>query len=78
MAKVKKTETELPAEPLENKEETITLEEVVETTVEAAPVITTEETEVDFLEKILRIQNEGGFGLHLNGMITERIKKIKG
>lgn len=34
------------------------------------------ETEVEFLLKILQIQEDGGFGRHLNKVIHERIKLI--
>lgn len=34
------------------------------------------ETEIQFLERILRIQEEGGFGRHLNGIIYDRIKSL--
>lgn len=34
------------------------------------------ETEVEFLERILKIQKEGGFGTHLNEIIKARIKAI--
>lgn len=34
------------------------------------------ETEIDFLQRILSIQEEGGFGRHLNGIIYERIKSL--
>lgn len=36
----------------------------------------TGETEIQFLQKILIIQEEGGFGRHLNGVIYERIKSL--
>lgn len=73
MAKVKKTETELVSEPLENKEELIK-----EKLFDATPEVAKEETEKDFLEKIYRIQNEGGFGMHLNELLLTRIKKLEG
>lgn len=34
------------------------------------------ETETEFLLRILQIQEDGGFGRHLNGIIYERIKLI--
>ena len=36
-----------------------------------------ESDEILFLRRILQIQNEGGFGRHLNGIINERIKSLK-
>ena len=36
------------------------------------------EQEVAFLEMLYRMQNDGGFGTHLNGILTERINKLKG
>jgi len=36
----------------------------------------TVETEIDFLQRILNIQENGGFGRHLNGIIYERIKSL--
>jgi len=34
------------------------------------------ETEIDFLNRLLHIQKEGGFGTHLNDIIKERIKSL--
>jgi len=34
------------------------------------------ETEIQFLQRILHKQEEGGFGRHLNPMIIERIKSL--
>ncbi len=34
------------------------------------------ETEIEFLYRILHIQEDGGFGRHLNGIINERIKSL--
>jgi hypothetical protein len=34
------------------------------------------ETEIEFLQRILFIQENGGFGRHLNGIINERIKSL--
>jgi len=42
----------------------------------AQMVDTVKETEVDFLYKILHIQEEGGFGRHLHPLIKERIKSL--
>jgi hypothetical protein len=33
--------------------------------------------EVEFLERILNIQEQGGFGRHLHDLIYERIKSLK-
>lgn len=36
-----------------------------------------ESDEILFLRRILRIQDEGGFGRHLNDLINDRIKELK-
>jgi len=36
-----------------------------------------ESDEILFLRRILFIQNDGGFGRHLNGIINERINSLK-
>lgn len=35
------------------------------------------ETEVQFLQRILNKQHQGGFGRHLDDMINDRIKSLK-
>ena len=64
MAKTtKKTEEEIP--------------EVVE--VAKAPKVKEDAqlSEVDFLKRIYTIQNEGGFGKHLNAELEERINQLE-
>jgi hypothetical protein len=50
--------------------------EVVEAPVEALKE-TKDTDEVAFLKRIYAIQNEGGFGRHLNDLLNERIKELK-
>lgn len=52
-------------------------EELVEKVVEE--VVSEKEktlTETEFLQRILQIQREGGFGRHLDALIADRIKEI--
>lgn len=35
------------------------------------------ETEIEFLQKILFIQEDGGFGMHLHKLINNRIKALQ-
>lgn len=67
--------------PQETLEVEVLQEEVVEEV--ATPIVeelieTSEPklTETEFLQKILFIQKDGGFGRHLDAMIAERIKEI--
>lgn len=59
---------------------TIKVDENTKTVTASADVIVTVTekslTEKQFLEKILHIQAEGGFGTHLNALIKERIKTL--
>lgn len=43
----------------------------------SVPEEPTGETEVEFLERILSIQDNGGWGKHLHPVIKERIKNIQ-
>lgn len=35
------------------------------------------ETEIEFLQRVLHKQHDGGFGRHLDEMINERIKELR-
>lgn len=50
----------------------------MEEKVEPVTVVHTDviETEVNFLKRILYIQESGGFGNHLNKLINDRIKSL--
>jgi hypothetical protein len=63
------------ADIVTNETVTETENEIVVTTESIVPNDT---EEVEFLKRIYRIQNDGGFGTHLNGEIEERIKKLQG
>lgn len=46
-----------------------------------SPIVVEEKPESDevlFLQNILQIQRNGGFGRHLDGIINDRIKTLKG
>jgi hypothetical protein len=56
---------DIPAQILEPKKEDISVPEQPKG-----------ETEIHFLQRILMIQENGGFGRHLNGIIYDRIKSL--
>lgn len=90
MAKIKKTE-EQKEQVIESEQPKFTyvpdipaqmIDDSVSATVEPSiiSVSVVEEKECDeilFLRRILRIQEEGGFGRHLNDLINGRIKELK-
>ncbi len=60
-------------------EPTVTVTERVEIpNVEVSVPISTppKETEIEFLTRLMKIQEEGGFGRHLDHIIVERIKSL--
>lgn len=92
MAKSKKTEEqpEMPKVDIEQPKFTYVpdipaqiIEDNISATVETkhiSSIIVVEDKECDevlFLRRILRIQEEGGFGRHLNDLINDRIKELK-
>lgn len=66
------TETESVPEVIETVHEEITVKEVV-TSIPQEPK---GETEIEFLQRILFIQEQGGFGRHLDRLIYDRIKSL--
>lgn len=72
MAKVKKSE-EITEEPLASEPQEIKSEMLVED----KHIEKGDSEEVLFLKKLYRVQNDGGFGIHLNQMINERIAEIE-
>lgn len=60
-------------------EETISQGQTISQTVQASEVWgASPANEIEFLKKILQIQQEGCFGRHLDAMINERIKILQG
>lgn len=80
MAKIKSDkDTEKIQDVLEPVVEQVTEEAVFGYVPESAKEQTPEDSEeISFLKRIYRIQNDGGFGTHLNREIEERIKKLQG
>lgn len=67
----KKATEETPVQIIDVPEET---EQVLETP-EVKEIKDTDE--VSFLKLLYRVQNDGGFGRHLNEMIENRIKELQ-
>lgn len=77
------------AEPVAAPQEEIVVEAIKEEPKKEEPIVVvvkkespnqvldTESDEIRFLRTVLRVQNEGGFGTHLNGLVNERIEKLK-
>ncbi len=70
-------ETLVIPEPVTETVTEVNEETVVDVLPSQEPPKIPDSEEVDFLKKILRIQNEGGFGTHLNKTILERIEQLK-
>ncbi len=56
---------DVPAQMIEEKKEDISVPEEPKG-----------ETEIEFLQRILFIQEDGGFGMHLHKLINNRIKSL--
>lgn len=68
-------EEPIPSVPQEIKEVEPVVEKEVQKTQDAP--LSKESDEIAFLRNLYRVQNDGGFGIHLNSIINDRIEYLK-
>jgi hypothetical protein len=73
----KKTTEETPVQIVDAPAEPAVIIETLESKPEPKAIEVKDSDEVSFLKLLYRVQNDGGFGKHLNELIENRIKELQ-